>query len=73
MVSFTTKHLLLMAFFLFCFISTSIQEKLNISQSPNLESMKGNDDIARDEVLQDNEELAIIDYTPVKKKAPIHN
>lgn len=53
--------------------SPCVAKKLGIAQSPDLESLKGNDGVAREEVLQDNEELVNIDYTPVRKKTPIHN
>ncbi|KAH6835191.1 hypothetical protein C2S53_014460 [Perilla frutescens var. hirtella] len=79
MAFFPTKHLLIVTIFLLCFISTSTQARklsMKIPQSPNIASAKGKEKVARKEdQVQDNmsEELAMIDYSPARRKTPIHN
>ncbi|KAI3461979.1 hypothetical protein Pfo_018642 [Paulownia fortunei] len=77
MAALPTKHLVLVTLFLLCFISTSTTQGRNLSmkipQPPNLANEKGEEMVARKEELPDSEELAVVDYSPARKKTPIHN
>lgn len=46
---------------------------MEIPQSPNAASEKGNEVVRKDELLRYNEDLGMVDYTPARKKTPIHN
>ncbi|CAI0554958.1 unnamed protein product [Linum tenue] len=76
-----TKHLLLVAFFLLCFISPCARGrrlKEVVSEEKHevvaVETKEHNLEVPSKEThLPDPDELAGMDYTPARKKPPIHN
>ncbi|KAK9271775.1 hypothetical protein L1049_002138 [Liquidambar formosana] len=68
------KRLVLVAFFLLCFISTTAKAR-NL-RTGNNEAERGHDDLLipkEDGAPVNVEELVTVDYTPARKKPPIHN
>ncbi|KAL3613484.1 hypothetical protein CASFOL_042747 [Castilleja foliolosa] len=69
----STKHIVLVTLLLLCFFSTSSQGRrslsMKISQQPN---EKGKMVVVKKELIE-NEDLGAMDYTPARKRTPIHN
>ncbi|KAL2246530.1 UNVERIFIED_CONTAM: hypothetical protein Sindi_2505300 [Sesamum indicum] len=76
-----SKQLLLLSLlFLVCFISTTTtrvpaRNVRRILQSPNPANERGKESmvVVTEEEAGDAQELAAMDYTPARKKSPIHN
>ncbi|KAM1068203.1 hypothetical protein ACFX1Q_000167 [Malus domestica] len=74
MAAIPCKHLVVVAFFLLCFVSITAQ-----GRSLGLVSKRAGDAYQKNEddqavVLQDEiNDLLAMDYTPARKKPPIHN
>ncbi|OMO74620.1 hypothetical protein CCACVL1_16579 [Corchorus capsularis] len=69
------KHFLLVAFVLLCFISTTTKAR-SLPKAPSTPE-KGHGDEVVLTATQDGdsnvEELVAVDYTPARRKPPIHN
>ncbi|KAJ6996738.1 hypothetical protein NC653_013361 [Populus alba x Populus x berolinensis] len=70
------NHLVLVAFFLLCFVSTCARAARTLREVNNHEVEKkdhNNQFPSKENGLHDVDELAGMDYTPASKKPPIHN
>ncbi|EOY13681.1 Encodes a root meristem growth factor, Belongs to a family of functionally redundant ous peptides that are secreted, putative [Theobroma cacao] len=69
------KHYLLVAFLLLCFISTTARAQSLPKEARETE--KGHDDQVLTAATEDGasnvDELVAVDYTPARRKPPIHN
>ncbi|KAI3451052.1 hypothetical protein Pfo_007717 [Paulownia fortunei] len=73
-----SKSLVMVSLFLVFFISTTTQARnlvlMESHQPPKLANgINGVEMLATEEELPDSEDLAVMDYTPVQKKTPVHN
>ncbi|KAI8540701.1 hypothetical protein RHMOL_Rhmol08G0006500 [Rhododendron molle] len=82
MVAVARKRLVLVAFFLLCFISITAKASRSVpkDQSRNGADQKGDGNVTfspedKGEVSEGNsdQDLATMDYTPAQKRPPIHN
>ncbi|KAE9466148.1 hypothetical protein C3L33_01946, partial [Rhododendron williamsianum] len=82
MVAVARKRLVLVAFFLLCFISITAKASRSVpKESRNGADQKGDGNEtfspkAKGEVSEGNstdQDLATMDYTPAQKRPPIHN
>ncbi|XP_052191370.1 protein GOLVEN 2 isoform X2 [Diospyros lotus] len=70
------KRLLLLAFLMLCIISVPATARvLRTDERTNIGAEKGQNDaiMPKGKWVADSEELLTMDYTPAKKKPPIHN
>ncbi|KAL6345594.1 hypothetical protein AAG906_017324 [Vitis piasezkii] len=68
------KRFVLVAFFLFCTISTMTSARSLRTLSNGIKAEKGYDAfVPKEEGVPDAEDLISVDYTPARKKPPIHN
>ncbi|XP_052191369.1 protein GOLVEN 2 isoform X1 [Diospyros lotus] len=71
------KRLLLLAFLMLCIISVpaTAARVLRTDERTNIGAEKGQNDaiMPKGKWVADSEELLTMDYTPAKKKPPIHN
>ncbi|KAI5582269.1 hypothetical protein POPTR_007G077300v4 [Populus trichocarpa] len=76
MAKISRNHLVLVAFFLLCFVSTCARAARTLREASNhgAEKKDQNDMFpSKENGLPDVEELVGMDYTPARKKPPIHN
>ncbi|KAL3584016.1 hypothetical protein D5086_015077 [Populus alba] len=75
MAKISRNHLVLVAFFLVCFVSTCARARtLREASNQGAEKKSQNDMFpSKENGLPDAEELVGMDYTPARKKPPIHN
>ncbi|KAJ8769516.1 hypothetical protein K2173_005119 [Erythroxylum novogranatense] len=72
----SSKHLLLVAFLLLCFVSKAVTARRLLKEADNHQVKKDQNDLQipqGNERLPDPDELVGMDYTPARKKPPIHN
>ncbi|XAR73252.1 hypothetical protein NMG60_11007161 [Bertholletia excelsa] len=73
----STKRLLLVTFFLFCFISGTARARnlrtLQAERSTNGAEKVQNPTLVPKQGDHEGENLLTMDYTPARKKPPIHN
>ncbi|GMP25499.1 hypothetical protein CsSME_00002336 [Camellia sinensis var. sinensis] len=69
------KRLVLVAFFLLCFISSITATARRFYTETTYEAEKGEDVKfkTKEKGLRDDQDLMTMDYTPARKKPPIHN
>ncbi|KAF9678765.1 hypothetical protein SADUNF_Sadunf07G0069800 [Salix dunnii] len=76
MAEISRNHLVLVAFFLLCFVSTRARAARTLREaSSNHGAEKDQNDLfpSKENGLPGVDELIGMDYTPARKKPPIHN
>ncbi|CAK7337819.1 unnamed protein product [Dovyalis caffra] len=76
MATISRNHLVLVAFFLLCFVSTCTRAARTLREANNHEvEKKDENDLfpSKENGLSDVDDLVGMDYTPARKKPPIHN
>ncbi|KAM7529186.1 hypothetical protein LguiB_032596 [Lonicera macranthoides] len=68
------KRLILAAFILLCFFTTTTNARSLLRESNVAEKVHSEEFMAKEESADhESEELVVEDYTPARKKSPIHN
>ncbi|KAG5241695.1 hypothetical protein OIU76_024857 [Salix suchowensis] len=75
MAQISRNHLVLVAFFLLCFVSTCARARTLREASSHVAVKKDQNDLfpSKENGLPGVDELIGMDYTPARKKPPIHN
>ncbi|KAI5588086.1 hypothetical protein POPTR_005G087000v4 [Populus trichocarpa] len=75
MAKISRNHLVLVAFFLLCFVSTCARARTLREVNNHEVEKKDHNNLfpSKENGLHDVDELAGMDYTPASKKPPIHN
>ncbi|KAJ8765743.1 hypothetical protein K2173_014865 [Erythroxylum novogranatense] len=76
MAKVSCMDLLLVTFFLLCFVSNTVTARKLLKEADNHQVEKDQNEFQTskgNERLPDPDELVGMDYTPARKKPPIHN